>query len=160
MKVIKCSAYLVELLFFDCAKVNNRVLQLVLYLSYVTTLSNYATFVVKDHGCYLCRCLDICLHVVVALCGRQIWPLLNSSQRTYCSSQCFTTQAVIYEVLFVATQVENDSWLWRRIGMFCILRLQVILVKSSMRLSSTTFSIVDIVGEGIQESKGTLPGTS
>lgn len=37
--------------------------------------------------------------------------------------------------------------------MFCTSRLQVILVKSSMCPSNTTFSIVDIVSEGIQESK-------
>lgn len=112
------------------------------------------TFVVTDYGCDLCRCLDVfisCSHFVEGKCG----PLLNSSQRTYCTSLCFT-QAVIWEtlkVLFVAIQVENDSWLWRRIGMFCILRLHVILVKSSMCPSKTTFSIVDIVSEGIQESK-------
>lgn len=48
---------------------------------------------------------------------------------------------------------KNDSWLLRSIGMFCILRLQIILVKRSMCPSNTTFSIVDIVSEGIQESK-------
>lgn len=83
-------------------------------------------------------------------------PLLDSSQRTHCSPLCFAIQAVIWEtikVLFVATQVENDSWLRRRPGMFCTLRLQAILVKSFMRPSNSTFSIVDIVREGIQESK-------
>lgn len=37
--------------------------------------------------------------------------------------------------------------------MFCVVRLQVILVKSSICPSNNTFSVVDIVSEGIQESE-------
>lgn len=152
-KSLKCSSCLVDLLLFDKS---SSTCALLISAPHDRTLLNYVTCVVKDHGCCLCRCLGICLHILVALWKANIRPLLNSSQRTYCGFLCSTTQAVIWEtlkVLFVATQVENDSWLSRRIAMFCILRLQVILVKSTMCPSNNKFSIADIVSEGIQESK-------
>ena len=37
--------------------------------------------------------------------------------------------------------------------MLRVLRLQAILVKSPMRLSNSAFPVVDIVGDGIWESK-------
>ncbi len=43
-----------------------------LYLSDVTALLNYVTFLAKDHGCYLCRCLDICFLILVALRERHM----------------------------------------------------------------------------------------
>lgn len=101
--------------------------------------------------------LTLCLHILACTSWKaNVRTLLDGSQRTYCSGLCFTTQTVIWEtfkVLFVATWVENDSRLRRRPGMFCTLRSQAILVKSFMCPSNATFSIVDIVSEGIQESK-------
>lgn len=48
-----------------------------------------------------------------------------------------------------AAHVENDSWLWWKTWIFCAFHTQVVLVNSS----NTTFSLVDIVTEWIQESE-------
>lgn len=52
-----------------------------------------------------------------------------------------------------AAHVENDSWLWWKTWIFCAFHTQVVLVNSSVCPSNTTFSLVDIVTEWIQESE-------
>lgn len=61
-------------------------------------------------------------------------------QRIHCFfSRARAVMQKPFKVVFVATQVENDSWLPRRIWMFCVLQ------------ANTTFSAVDIVSEGDPE---------
>lgn len=52
-----------------------------------------------------------------------------------------------------AAHVENDSWLWWKTWIFCAFHTQVVLVNSSVCPSNTTFSLVDIATEWIQESE-------
>lgn len=73
-KKVSKSAFFVTFIFDCAADINNRVLELAVVISvaYSIFLWSYVTFLVKDHDCYLCRCLNICIHFPVALCRRQM----------------------------------------------------------------------------------------
>lgn len=57
------------------------------------------------------------------------------------------------KVSWPAAHMENDSWRWRKTWIFCAFHIQVVLVNSFVGPSNTTFSLVDIVSEWIQESE-------